>query len=166
MVLAVSFLVWSLAVAVQASSTSSFSKSCLAADGQFYGVDKVGFYCLTKNVDQFEYKYSLIDLRHCLANNVGALVGYKDGDYHKSCEKCQLKSAMDTDGSDMGTCHLSCDCYDMDGEKHSTDFDLGDVLENVDGRLACYGYGGTREQMPPECHHNPECEKGEPRLSP
>jgi hypothetical protein len=59
MVLTFSFLVWSLAAAVQASSTSSFSKSCLAADGQFYGVDKVGFYCLTKNVEQFEYKYSL-----------------------------------------------------------------------------------------------------------
>jgi hypothetical protein len=42
----------------------------------------------------------------------------------------------------------------------------GDVPENEDGRLVCYGYGGTRKQVPPECHHNPECDKGEPRLSP
>lgn len=44
---------------MEAASLKSFSKSCLAIDGQFYGEDKVGFYCLTKNVEQFEYMYSM-----------------------------------------------------------------------------------------------------------
>lgn len=52
-------LAWMLAFAVHAASIESFSNSCLAIDGQFFGEDKVGFYCLTTNIDQFEYKFSL-----------------------------------------------------------------------------------------------------------
>ncbi|KAH8174045.1 CVNH domain-containing protein [Sarocladium implicatum] len=158
-------LTWVLAATARAASTTSFSKSCQAVDGQFFGQDKVGFYCFTKNVEQYDYKFSLIDLRHCLANNNGALIGYKDGNYQKSCEGCRLKTTQDLkDG--MGTCHLLCYCDDLDGKKHESIFDLGDVLENDDGRLVCYGYGGTREQSPPECLRNPKCDDGNPRLSP
>jgi hypothetical protein len=48
-----------LALITKVESSKSFSESCLAVDGQFYGEDKVGFYCLTKKVEQFEYMYSL-----------------------------------------------------------------------------------------------------------
>ncbi|KAK0392309.1 hypothetical protein NLU13_1805 [Sarocladium strictum] len=121
--------IWSLtlsllALAMQGAGFKSFSKSCMAIDGQFYSEDKVGFYCFTKNVAQFEYMYSLIDLRHCVANNVGSLVGYKDGNYHKSCDDCKLESVKDSQGTQIGTCYLSCDCYDMEGQRHRAKFDL------------------------------------------
>lgn len=36
-----------------------FSEGCLVMDGQFYGQDKVGFYCLTQNEHLFyDYMYS------------------------------------------------------------------------------------------------------------
>lgn len=53
------FLTCVLALAVEAASTTSFTKSCQALDGQLFGPDKVGFYCFTKNVEQYDYKFSL-----------------------------------------------------------------------------------------------------------
>lgn len=38
--------------------SNSFAKGCRPMDGQFYGKDKVGFFCFTDNVDYYDYKYS------------------------------------------------------------------------------------------------------------
>lgn len=48
-----------LASMSSASDVKPFTGTCLASDGWFYGVDKVGFYCFTNNVDEYEYMYSM-----------------------------------------------------------------------------------------------------------
>ncbi|CAM1507151.1 Fc.00g067920.m01.CDS01 [Cosmosporella sp. VM-42] len=153
-----------LAVAPRALAIRSFSKGCQAMDGQFYGQDKVGFYCFTEDEElKYDYKYSTIDLRHCIGNNVGTLVGYDGGAYQNSCDNCTLDSVRH--GEDT-TCYLKCECYDMDEHKHRTELNLNDVLKDDDGRLVCFGHRGTRNDLPPECNHNVKCSTGLPRMSP
>lgn len=47
------------------------------------------------------------------------------GNYQESCESCELRTAQYMDGEEMGLCHLACNCYDLEGRKHESSFDLG-----------------------------------------
>ena len=49
-----------LAVLPHSLANRSFSKGCQPMDGQFYGKDKVGFYCFTEDERfKYDYKYSM-----------------------------------------------------------------------------------------------------------
>lgn len=53
------FIVASLGLSPACLAIESFSMGCEPMDGQFYGVDKVGFYCMVADRTHFNYKYSL-----------------------------------------------------------------------------------------------------------
>lgn len=57
------FATFLVAVALLATSAvcvafKSFSEGCMPIDGQFFGEDRVGFYCMVEDSDLFDYKYS------------------------------------------------------------------------------------------------------------
>ncbi|KAH7133615.1 hypothetical protein EDB81DRAFT_804757 [Dactylonectria macrodidyma] len=161
----IKYLVLGLAWLHVSLAVQSFSQGCQPMDAQLYSDDAVGFYCFPEDPDllAFSYAYSLIELRHCIANNGGSLVAYSDGNYQESCENCILESVR---SNGYRTCYLKCNCYNRNKQPQETVIDLNHVLFNDNARLACFGYRGTRDRASPECHKNVECSTGSARLTP
>ncbi|KAH7022651.1 hypothetical protein EDB80DRAFT_15268 [Ilyonectria destructans] len=105
-----------------ALALQSFSQGCQPMDAQFYSEDAVGFYCFPEDSSlTFNYTYSLIELRYCVGNNAGSLIGYDDGNYQDTCEGCILQSVR---SNGYRTCYLKCNCHDMDKQLKETILDL------------------------------------------
>ncbi|KAK7430795.1 hypothetical protein QQZ08_002584 [Neonectria magnoliae] len=158
------FLTLGLACIHTVLAFQSFSQGCQPMDAQFYSEDMVGFYCFPEDESLvYSYTYSMIELRRCIGNNAGTLIGYDEGNYQNSCENCSLESVRD---NDYRTCYLECTCYDTNKQPKESRLDLNNVLRNDNGRLECFGHRGTQDRASPECHNNEECSTGVPRLTP
>ncbi|KAL6403010.1 hypothetical protein AUP68_12342 [Ilyonectria robusta] len=78
-----------------------------------------------------------IELRYCVGNNAGSLIGYdeyvpnlpctyagtdrRSGNYQDTCEGCILQSVR---SNDYRTCFLKCNCHDMNKQLKETILDL------------------------------------------
>lgn len=56
---ALSLVVTFLTLSPTCNAVVSFVEGCEPMDGQFYGTDKVGFYCMVADGTWFDYKYSM-----------------------------------------------------------------------------------------------------------
>ncbi|KAI0104201.1 Cyanovirin-N [Nemania sp. FL0031] len=108
-------------------TVNSFADSC-----KTYGVHQVkhdaflGAYCRDGSGDS---PYSSINLNHCIANDAGIMVARQDGNFAQSCNRMLIHGARPV-------LYAFCNNGRYPQE---TVIDLGDFVDNDNGRLHCFG---------------------------
>ncbi|KAI8947421.1 hypothetical protein F4801DRAFT_582391 [Xylaria longipes] len=110
---------------------NSFADSCTT-----YGVHQLnhdawlGAYCRAHDGSQ---PYSSLNLNLCIANNFGKMEAREDGDFAQTCNRMLIHGARPI-------LYAFCDSGSYSEE---TVIDLGDFIDNDNGRLHCFGHYAT-----------------------
>ncbi|KAF2970254.1 hypothetical protein GQX73_g3257 [Xylaria multiplex] len=108
----------------------SFGDSCNTYSAYQSGTDIVlSASCHNKSGG---FPYSSINLNHCITNNMGQMEARKDGNFGLSCNRMLFHGAQPIL---YGFC--SNGKYPQEAA-----IDVGDFVDNDDGRLNCFGYYG------------------------
>ncbi|KAI1196632.1 hypothetical protein F5X97DRAFT_325306 [Nemania serpens] len=118
-----------IAIANGANGTvDSFADSCESYRVHQVGQDAwLGGYCRDSSD---EHPYSSLNLNHCIANNFGKMEARDDGNFALSCNRMLIHGA-----------HPILYAYCDNGRyPEETVIDLGDFVDNDNGRLNCFGH--------------------------
>ncbi|KAJ8107330.1 hypothetical protein ONZ43_g6767 [Nemania bipapillata] len=75
---------------------------------------------------------TMLDLSYCIMNSHGHLVATINGHFERSCENCRLT------GTNATVLSCSCRMFGKGAPYQDTSIDLEGVVQNRDGRLACW----------------------------
>ncbi|KAI1116104.1 hypothetical protein F5Y14DRAFT_86256 [Nemania sp. NC0429] len=120
---------------VQATATTttngtvdSFADTCESYRVHQSGQDVwLGGYCRNSSNEQ---PYSSLNLNHCIANDFGKMAARDDGNFAQSCNRMVIRGARPILWA-----------YCNNGRyPEETVIDLGDFVDNDNGRLHCFGH--------------------------
>ncbi|KAI0533147.1 hypothetical protein GGR58DRAFT_506648 [Xylaria digitata] len=108
----------------------SFGNSCNTYSVYQSDTDvTLGAFCRNKSGGS---PYSSVSLNHCITNNMGQMEARKDGNFGLSCNRMIFHGAQPV---------LYAFC--SNGKyPQETAINVGDFVDNDDGRLNCFGYYG------------------------
>ncbi|KAI1313678.1 Cyanovirin-N [Xylaria venustula] len=111
----------------------SFTDSC-DNTYQVYQHDTTVHLSASCRSESGDWLYSELDLNHCIANSLGSMVARKDGNFGQTCNRMGLHG---------GGSHPLLYAYCSDGKyAQLAVIDMGNFVDNEDGRLICFGYYG------------------------
>ncbi|KAI1426019.1 hypothetical protein F5Y12DRAFT_713675 [Xylaria sp. FL1777] len=115
------------------STVYSFADSCNSYTVYQTGDDVwLGAYCHNK---EGAFPYSKLNLDHCITNNMGQMEARKDGYFGRTCNRMIFH--------DFYGFRPILEGYCSNGNyPQETILNVGDFVDNDDGRLHCFGYYG------------------------
>ncbi|KAI0476742.1 hypothetical protein F4859DRAFT_480009 [Xylaria cf. heliscus] len=112
-------------------TVDSFADSCTTYSVHQLTHDAwLGAFCLARDGSQ---PYSSLNLNLCIANNMGKMEARENGDFAQTCDRMLIHGARPI-------LYAFCDNGHYPEE---TVIDLGDFIDNDNGRLHCFGHYAT-----------------------